>query len=131
MSIYDTEVEGNEQYVLSAESFDGLRVVQRAIYVNAKEKGFHDVGRRFGDAVALILTELGEAFEAYRTHGMNAYFEETEYGAKPCGVGSELADVVIRCLDIAEEHRIDLASVIEAKMAYNRKRPAMHGNKQL
>lgn len=50
--------------------------------------------------------------------------------AKPEGVPSEIADIVIRCLDFAGEHGIDLARVIETKIAFNAGRAAMHGGKR-
>jgi hypothetical protein len=69
----------------------------------------------FGELVALLHTEVGEATEAYRDHrladatrpvcGRAANGEEPcpEHGpSKPEGVGSELADLVIRSLDTAD-----------------------------
>ena len=52
-----------------------------------------------------------------------------EDGDKPCGIPSELADVVIRILDFCESKNIDLESIIIEKMKYNESRPYKHGNK--
>ena len=49
--------------------------------------------------------------------------------AKPEGVPSELADVVIRALDAAGAWGIDLETVIEEKLAYNVTRGHRHGGK--
>lgn len=48
---------------------------------------------------------------------------------KPEGVPSELADVVIRAFDFADEAGIDLAAIIDEKLAYNQTRPHLHGKK--
>ncbi len=55
----------------------------------------------------------------------------TGVAAKPEGVPSELADIVIRCLDFAATYGIDLAAVIDLKLAYNSTRPHRHGGKAI
>lgn len=50
--------------------------------------------------------------------------------AKPEGVPSELADIVIRAMDIAEFYGIDLGRAILEKMEYNQARPYKHGGKK-
>jgi NTP pyrophosphatase (non-canonical NTP hydrolase) len=94
--------------------------------------------------LALITTEVAEAIEEIR-HGRG--YDETYYvpkdeaeasnlrdgltgaeaGMKPEGVPSELADIVIRALDFADEFDIDLAAIIDEKLAYNATRPFKHG----
>lgn len=49
---------------------------------------------------------------------------------KPEGVPSELADAVIRILDFCGAEKIDLADIIEEKLAYNMTRAQMHGGKR-
>jgi hypothetical protein len=49
--------------------------------------------------IALIHSELSEALECIREGDLALRFEET---GKPCGLPSELADVVIRVLDFCE-----------------------------
>ena len=46
---------------------------------------------------------------------------------KPEGVPSELADIVIRAFDFADEAGIDLAAIIDEKLAYNATRAHKHG----
>lgn len=82
--------------------------------------------RNPAEQLMLIVTELAEACEAFRVGnppcerpGMEQYSHAAE----------ELADVVIRCLQMAGEHNIPLANVILAKMAFNETRPAKHGKK--
>lgn len=47
--------------------------------------------------------------------------------AKPEGLPSELADIVIRAFDTAEIEKIDLAGMIAEKIIYNASRPYKHG----
>ncbi len=46
---------------------------------------------------------------------------------KVCGIGSEIADVVIRCMHFAGKHGIDIEEIVEKKTEYNRTRPFKHG----
>jgi hypothetical protein len=48
-------------------------------------------------------------------------------GAKPEGIPSELADVVIRCAHYAGANGIDLAKAVIEKASYNKTRPFKHG----
>lgn len=48
---------------------------------------------------------------------------------KPEGVPSEIADIVIRCADVAERCGFDLEAAIIEKMAYNKTRSYRHGGK--
>lgn len=64
--------------------------------------------------LALIASEVGEAVREVQ-HG-----DET-------AMAVELADVVIRILDMCGSEYIDLGSVMLAKMMRNRKRPYLHG----
>lgn len=68
--------------------------------------------------IALITSELSEALEAFRTAD-RANFDE------------EIADTVIRILDLAEGLGIDLASEIINKLEKNRSRGLRHGGKRI
>ena len=46
---------------------------------------------------------------------------------KPEGVPAELADVVIRCFDMADYYGINLEAAIIEKMEFNKTRPYKHG----
>lgn len=46
---------------------------------------------------------------------------------KPCGIPSEMADVIIRVLDICGRYDIDIQRAILEKVEYNRTRAHKHG----
>ncbi len=84
--------------------------------------------------LGLITTEVAEAIEEVR-HGreMNEtyYLDPTAPHPKPEGVPSELADVVIRCLDIADAYGIDLGYAVIEKLNSNMTRGLHHGGKAI
>ena len=102
-------------------------LVKRA-HENSLKHGFWEDNRNFGEVIALIHSELSEAFEEYRNGKKinETYYEE---GHKPCGIPSELADVVIRIFDFCGGNDIDLEKIILEKMNYNETRPYKHNKK--
>ena len=80
----------------------------------AVEKGFWDERRNIGEALMLIVTELAEAMEAYRTQD-HANFKE------------EIADTFIRLFDLCGGLRINIEKEIEKKSTRNKSRPYKHG----
>jgi NTP pyrophosphatase (non-canonical NTP hydrolase) len=134
-----------------------LNALRDAAYANAKEKGFYDTPTppSVGERIALMHSELSEALEDFRAgHAPNemwyeaknepglplCYPEQISGGfrntesillRKPCGIPSELADVIIRILDFSGAHNIDIGRAVEEKMAYNRTRPYKHGGKKI
>lgn len=75
--------------------------------------------------IALIHSELSEAIEAARA-GDPPDDKIPEYS----GVEAELADVIIRIMDIAAHRGWRVGDAVEAKMAMNRGRSRMHGGKK-
>lgn len=64
--------------------------------------------------LALVTSEVGEAVSALQ-HGDDLGFAE------------EVADIVIRVLDLCGSAQIDLGAQVIQKMTANRKRPYLHG----
>ena len=108
-----------------------LAELQKEAHAIARDRGWYDTERTFGDYIALIHSELSEALEWYRSNGTDWEEPIEGFGGKPLGVPSELADVVIRVADMAEHYGIDLDAAVRAKMEFNRGREYRHGGKAL
>lgn len=104
-----------------------LAELQKQVHKTAVEKGWWEEDRDFGMVLALIHSEVSEALEAWRENQPALWFGK---GGKPEGWGVELADTVIRILDVCEVEGLDLQALIEQKMEYNKTRPYRHGGKR-
>jgi len=103
---------------------------QKQVYAVAKEKGWHDEGKdkSFGECIALVHSELSEALEEYRSGRETTWYAED---GKPEGIDIELADAVIRIMDMCEQFGIDLQSAMMVKHEFNKTRSYRHGNKKI
>jgi len=81
----------------------------------AVDRGWYEQEVQLPVQLALIHSEVSEALEADRK----------KQGADK--VAEELADVVIRVMDTAAAHKLDLTGALFAKMAHNRGREHRHG----
>lgn len=120
------------------------------IHNNAKKKGFWKNKREFGTLLMLVVSELAEALEADRKPAFVHHLSEKEYKQMKTllsnhkklsdkefkeiyqtvargTISEELADAIIRLLDICGGYKIDIALNIELKMRYNSLRSKMHG----
>jgi NTP pyrophosphatase (non-canonical NTP hydrolase) len=118
-----------EIQTLREKDTSSIRSLVQAAHQNAINKGWYEEPRAFGESIALIHSEASEALEDHRNgHGFREIYYE---GDKPCGIPTELADVVIRIFDLCGHLDIDLEDAIRIKMAYNATRPQRHGGKKL
>lgn len=88
--------------------------LQREIHENAMKKGFWTVSKNIPEKLCLIHSEVSEALEAVRAD-------------EP--IGEELADIVIRCFDLAEHLGVKLCLEVFNKHRRNLSRPHLHGKK--
>lgn len=87
--------------------------IAAAIHLNAVAHGFWETGRNIGEMIALQHSEITEAYEAQMEgipfwrltdgwlmkRGESEVYDVISVPTKPLGEGSELVDIVIRCLD--------------------------------
>jgi len=126
----------------------GLNSASREIHKDAKRKGFWDSERETGTLLMLCVSELSEALEADRKnkHANMGRFDEMmkivkDYKRDDFRVDKErlyfqenikdtfedeLADTVIRILDLCGARGIDIEKHINLKLEYNRSRERMH-----
>lgn len=118
-----------------------IRHLQQLIGATNEANGWHDRYRHVtslahGPArtdhivakLALITTEVAEAIEDVRDRRTVTTIRDD---GKPEGLPSELADIVIRTLDLAYMLGIDLSQEIDQKVTYNATRGHMHGGKAI
>jgi len=109
-----------------------IRAIARQVHNTAKEKGWWDTNRDVPECIALIHSELSEALEEYRVMENGQNFDTIRYTpqGKPEGFAIELADTIIRLLDLSEHLGIDIELALIEKMNYNKTREFRHGNKR-
>lgn len=110
-------------------------------HANSKSKGFFDNERNIGEMLCLIHSEVSEALEADRKgeYARVKEFELSEVQDRPFELcfpdyikdtfEDELADIMIRVMDLAAYKNIDLEKHIKLKMRFNALREHKHGKK--
>ena len=125
-----------------------INELSKTIHQANIEKGFYEDEKNIGEMLALVHSEVSEALECDR-HGK--YFQMSDaWNGFPIDVilkdndddfkrffvdqakdtfEDEIADIMIRVMDLAAFKGIDLEAHIKAKMRFNAMRPYKHGKK--
>lgn len=133
----------------------GLNDSAKQIHENNKAKGFWSAGaenQNVGELLMLVVSELGEAMEAHRKgkfanigrmdFELSEDLSENEYLLKSQNIQrekfefhvkdtfeDEIADAIIRLLDLSAGLDIDIEKYINLKVEYNKSRERLHGKK--
>ena len=84
----------------------------------AVEKGFWEASQNLAEKLAMIHAEVSEALEELR----QPEFDRFKFG-------EELADVMIRTMDLAGHLKIPMVLEVLSKMERNADRPRLHGKR--
>ncbi len=112
---------------------EGLNESAQVIFENNKEKGFWDEKRNIGELLMLVVTELSEALDAHQKGRFSSEIDENPISPElfketvKDTFEDEIADAVIRLLDLSAGLGINLEAHIRAKVAYNKTRERLHG----
>ena len=124
-----------------------INELAKQVHQNAKDHGFFDKEKNIGEMLCLIHSEVSEALEADRKDMyfnkrmeyqpitvVNGWVSDIDFikAFKQYCKGTfeeEMADIVIRVMDLCAFKGIDLEAHIKAKMRYNSLREYKHGKK--
>lgn len=110
-----------------------LRTLQTEIGEWSKQKGWSKTLDEMANPLevaaklCLIHSEVSEALEELRVNRISTIVID----GKPEGLASELADIIIRTINLAGLLDIDIEMEVIMKMTYNHKRSYRHGNKSI
>lgn len=105
-----------------------FRIVQKQLFDASLEKGHHDFDLydwKTLDAfrlLGLMHTEITECMQIIKRHGLTDLAKKWRDK-----LAEELADVIIRIMDFAELHELDVAEALRKKAQFNITRPHQFG----
>jgi NTP pyrophosphatase (non-canonical NTP hydrolase) len=100
-------------YALTEQQIAALRSITEKLHNQAYDMGWHDKVREVGTLIALCHSELSEALEGARKDLMDDHLPNRKM------LEVELADCIIRILDMAGLYDLDVAGAIAEKHSYN------------
>lgn len=103
-----------------------LNELAEVMYEIAKQHGFHDKPNDMATYVSNFHGEASELWEAYREQRLWDNCGKKTSVPLNC-LEEELADLLIRVLDVAGAYHVDLDKAVTVKSEYNKNRPRMHG----
>lgn len=109
----------------SKQSFvENFEAFAKEMYDNNVNKGFWPENRNIGEALALVHSEISEALEGLR-QGNPADDKIPQHSC----MAAELADAIIRIMDISQGLKLNVGQAIVDKHNFNLTRPHKHGKK--
>ena len=112
-----------QRQVMEAHFANYFKDMQRRVHEIAVSKGWWESDRNDAECIALIHSEVSEALEGLRKPKPDEHCPEFR------SVEVELADAIIRIMDLAGARGWDVAGALVAKAAFNETRPHKHGKK--
>lgn len=95
---------------------ENINNLRNYIFQKNVDAGWHDKPRQTGTMLMLIVSEIAEAMEGDRKGLMDDHLPHRSM------MEVELADAVIRILDLAGKENLDLSGAIREKLIYNQTR---------
>lgn len=118
------ELESEQVQALAVRFADSVQKYTLYVHQLSRSKGFWDQGLNLGEKIALMHSELSEALEGIRKGN-----PRDEHCPDFSSLEIELADAVIRILDLAGGVGLRVGEAVVAKVAYNESRAYKHGKK--
>jgi NTP pyrophosphatase (non-canonical NTP hydrolase) len=127
---------------------NSLNELSEQVHQNNVEKGFWEGQKNVGELLMLVVSELGEAIEAHRKGRIASFnfgtlksLEKSGYTWEDSNLSfkssfeeeikdtfqDEIADAIIRLLDLSAGLGIDIGWHIDQKLNYNKTRAYKHG----